>query len=260
MLVISYGIPKSGSTLAYEVIRGVLMSAGHDHEVFRNDRLDGDERQARGIKRNFIASIDRDAVEEAMAQVPPGRVVAVKTHSPFAPDLFRWLEELQQKRAIQVIASYRDPRDICLSLMDAGERSRQKGKTAFSAVGDIEKAAENVKRRIVAFRRWAALKGTLRLNYDDVAFDTDKAIDAIEATLGVKCDRAEVMRYAFEEAHTLKNKARRHRYEDELDDEQKEFLRKTFKNFIRKVMGQNDQKWFDKFRDELLEDVASEAE
>jgi hypothetical protein len=258
MLVISYGIPKSGSTLAYEVIRGVLMSAGHRQDSIHNDRLDEDE-PGRGIKRSFMAGITRDKLEELMAQIGRDRLVAVKTHSPFEPSLFPWIEEKQAAGELQVIASYRDPRDICLSLIDAGERSRAKGRKAFAAVGGIEKAARNVERRINAFRKWAALKGTLRLDYDMVAFETDKAIDRIEEVLKVRCDRAEVMRYAFEDAHTLKNKAKRHRYMDELDDEEKEILRKIFKKFIRKVIEKNDQSWFDDYREELLEEAAASA-
>lgn len=254
MLVISYGIPKSGSTLAYEVIRGVLMSAGHPQDAVYNDRRDEDD-PGRGLKRSFMVNATREKIEELMAQIGPDRVIAVKTHSSFDSEIFPWLEEKQAAGALKVIASYRDPRDICLALMDAGERSRAKGRKAFSSVEDLEKAAHNVERRARAFLKWAALKGTLRLDYDMVAFETDKAIDRIEETLNVKSDRAEVMRYAFEDAHTLKNKAKRHRYMDELDDEEKETLRKIFRKFIRKVIEKNDQSWFDEYREEILEEA-----
>ena len=252
MLVISYGIPKSGSTLAYEVLRGVLTSAGHTQDVFYNDRLE-DAEPARGAKRNFLTRIVRERIEELIAKIPPSQIVAVKTHAAFKPDLFRWLEELQQKRVLQVIASYRDPRDICLSLVDAGERLRQRGQErSFARVTDLDVAVGNVGQRLVGFRRWAALKGTLRLNYEVVAFEPLKAIAAIEEVLGVKSDHEQVMRYAFEEAFTLKNKAKRHRYEDELDETQKTALRKEFRKFIKHVMERNDQAWFDEYRETML--------
>lgn len=252
MLVISYGIPKSGSTLAYEILRGILVGAGHPQDVVYNDRLESAEPK-RGAKRNFLTRITKERLEDVMSQVPQGRIVAVKTHSAFQPDMFRWLEAQQQERAIQVIASYRDPRDICLSLVDAGERLRQRGQEkSFARVTDLEVATGNVERRLVGFRRWAALKGTLRLNYDTVAFEPLKAIEAIDRALGVESDHDRVMRYAFEEAFTLKNKAKRNRYEDELDDAQKKEMRKTFRKFIKRVMENDDQSWFDEYRETML--------
>lgn len=255
MIVISYGIPKSGSTLAYEQLRGILTGAGHEQEILFNDRpgaTDGDSH--RGTPRNFLNLISRERIEEMIARIGPDRIIAVKTHSAFPVDMFRWLEERQAARDIQVIASYRDPRDICLSLLDAGARARDRGKDAFVKVTDLEKAMVNVQRRIASFRRWAALRGTVRLNYEDVAFNPDKAIDAMEQALGVKADRFAVLKYAFEDAYTQKNVAKARRHEDELSDEEKKIVSKTFHKFIRQVMERNNDRWFEKYRDELLEE------
>jgi hypothetical protein len=252
LLVISYGIPKSGSTLAFEMLRGVLLSVGQEQEVFRNDRSSGAPREGR---RNFLSEITREGIEELIAQVGPDRIVAAKTHQPLPAELFRWMEERQQAREVQVIASYRDPRDICLSLLDAGERARNRGHGAFGNVVDLEKAMANVTRRLGAFRRWAALRGTLRLRYDDVAFGPDKAIGLIENVLGVSSNRQFVHKYAFEEVHTLKNVAKPDRYVDELNDEEKQILGKTFRRFIRQVMERDSDRYFEKCRAEILEET-----
>lgn len=256
MLVISYGIPKSGSTLAYEMLRGVLANAGHAQEAIRNDRLE-DEAAPRGTKRNFLNDITRESVQALIDEIGKERIIAVKTHSGFAAELFPWLEEQQHKRQIQVIASYRDPRDICLSLIDAGNRSRDRGTGAFSKIAGLEEAMEKLERRITVFRRWAALEGTLRLNYDDVAFNPATAIDAMEAALGVKANRADVMRYAFEEAFTLRNKVKRNRYLDEMDDEEKRITTERFKKFLRNAIERDNQAWYDKFRTVVLSRLES---
>ncbi len=250
MLVIAYGIPKSGSTLAFELLRGILLSAGQEQEVLHNDREGG---TYRGTQRNFLNKITRERIESMIERTGPDRVIAVKTHSSFSPDMFRWLEERQAARDIQVIASYRDPRDICLSLRDAGERSRNRGRGAFVSVKDLEEAMANVERRIVAFRRWGALRGTLRLGYDVTAFDPDKAIDAMEAAVGIKGDRFFVHKYAFEEAYTLKNVAKRDRYVDELSDEEKHILAYAFRKFIRQVIERDNDRWFESYRETMLE-------
>jgi len=251
MLVISYGIPKSGSTLAYEMVRGILESAGHAQAILRNERLEGAE-APRGTKRNFLNYITRETIQMLIDEIGTERIIAAKTHSGFSADMFPWLEELQQKREIQVIASFRDPRDICLSLVDAGNRSRERGTGAFAGVGGLEEAMDKIDQRLPAFRRWAALKGSLRLNYDDVAFNPPKAIDAMEAVLGVKANRADVMRYAFEEAFTLRNKVKRNRYLDEMNAEEKRITSERFKKFLRNAIERDNQTWYDKFRDLVL--------
>ncbi|HEY1961611.1 MAG TPA: hypothetical protein VGG69_04260, partial [Rhizomicrobium sp.] len=113
MLVICYGMPKSGSTLAFELVRGVLMNGGHDQRKIRTSI---------GIKRrgpgNHLAAVSRSALEHAIGEIGPDRTVAAKTHLPLPVPLFGWLETMQAARKIQVIASYRDPRDMVLSMLD----------------------------------------------------------------------------------------------------------------------------------------------
>jgi hypothetical protein len=256
MLIISYGIPKTGSTLAFELARGLLINVGFAQDLHYDDKP-GPSGE-RGTKRGFLKTATRERIEELIAQIGPERRIVIKTHAGFEPDMFAWLEERQQRRDIQVIASYRDPRDIALSVLDAGERARARllvkpdSPKAFSHVQDLEHAAKNIAVRIVHFRRWAALKGSLRVDYEDVAFEPVKAIDAMERALGVVCNREEVLHYAFEEAFTLKNKAKRHRYLDEMDDAQKKMMRRIFRNFIKNVCEESNQEWFDVYREKML--------
>ncbi len=256
MLIISYGIPKSGSTLAYELLRGMLANAGFAQEFAR----DGEATAApprRGAKRNFVARLSREKIEELVEAIGPNRRIVIKTHDDFDPALFGWLEDVQQRGDIQVVASYRDPRDICLSLLDAAERARSRvdGPKAFSHVQDLEHAIEKVGRRLEEFRRWAALRGTLRVNYEDLAFDTNKVIDRLESALGIVCNREQVMRYAFSEALTQKNKAKPRRHEDELDDAQKKIMRRAFRAFLRNACEDDNQEWFDAYREKMLRSV-----
>ena len=256
MLIISYGIPKSGSTLAYELVRGMLANAGFAQEFARDGEATATPPR-RGAKRNFVPRLTREKIEELVETIGPNRRIAVKTHDDFDPAMFGWLEDLQQRGDIQVIASYRDPRDICLSLLDAAERARARedGPKAFSHVQDLEHATEKVGRRLEEFRRWAALKGTLRIDYEDLAFDTGKVIDRLERTLGIVCNREQVLRYAFSEALTQKNKAKPRRHEEELDDAQKKIMRRAFRAFLRNACEEDNQEWFDTYREKMLRSV-----
>jgi hypothetical protein len=251
MLVICYGIAKSGSTLAYELVKGVLADAGHSQKKVRSLAI---KPKARG---NHLAELSRDALLDTMAAIGDERIVAAKTHMAMPGSMFPWLEEMQQARKLQVFASYRDPRDICLSLVDHGVKSRDAGRPGFSRIHALDDAADVVERAIAKFRQWAALKGSARLSFDTVAFAPDDAIAAIEARLGVKADREAVKRHAFEDAFTQKNKARRHRYEDELDAADRARLSQRFAEFIERVCVGDDQAWFDACRAEILSDAAA---
>jgi hypothetical protein len=246
MLVICYGIAKSGSTLAYELVKGVLASAGHSQKKLRSAGL---KAKRRG---NYMGSLARDDLTALIDAIGPERIVAAKTHMVFPDEMFGWLEEMQAARKLQVVASYRDPRDMCLSLVDHGERSRAKGSKDFARIHDLDDAARLIAKAIAKFGKWASLKGSLRLYYDTVAYRPDEAIDTIEAVLGVTGDHAAAKAHAFEDTFTQRNKATRNRYEEELDDGQKREMLENFGPFIARVCQADDQAWYDETRARLL--------
>ncbi|MBV8976268.1 MAG: sulfotransferase domain-containing protein [Alphaproteobacteria bacterium] len=260
MLVISYGIPKSGSTLAFELIRGILENAGHPQEVVHNSRTRGED-GGEAPKRNFLAKADREIVAGLIAKIGPGRIIAVKSHARLEREDFAWFEERQRAGELKVIASFRDPRDVALSLVDAGRKSRELhgGDRAFARIGDLDQALRRVEKRIKDFRRWAALEGTLRLNYEDVAFQPDKAIAAVEQALGLSADHDAVKRHAFDEASTQRNKGVSRRHEQELDEAQAKILRRRFRSFLRNVCERDQQRWFDICRERVLHPKAPPA-
>jgi hypothetical protein len=252
MLVISYGIPKSGSTLTFELINGMLASAGHPQK-----RLpDGLVSPGHGV--NFLEKIYPDTLANLVAAVPQGGFIAVKTHTRIERPVFRLLEELQAQRKVQVVASYRDPRDICLSLMDAGARAREKGLKAFSECTDLASVIPKVERQLVTFRMWAAIQGSLRLSFDLVAFNADRAIEKLERAIGITGDRDAAKKHAFHDAFTQKNKGVRNRHASDLAIEQKLHLEQVFDKFLRRVVKRDDDAWFTTYRENFLAQVPNE--
>ena len=245
MLILCYGITKSGSTLAFEVVKGILESAGHPQPRLPDDVVNP------GHDVNYIQPLDRRRISRLVETVGE-RWIAVKTHAGFPDPLFPFFEKLEKKRQLRVIASYRDPREICLSLIDAGAVSRAEGKKEFSEVRDIESAIPRVSEQIVKFRKWGALRNTLRLDYDTVAFDADVAIDRIEHSLGIAGNRDQAKEHAFGSAFTQKNKAERHRARKELTPEQDARLREAFAAFLENVYEKNNEQWFSSQRKTIL--------
>ena len=245
MLVLCYGIPKSGSTLAFELVQGVLESAGHPQI-----RLPGMVVSPQHSV-NFLQAIDREKISRLL-EYTGKHWATVKTHSKIDASTFSYIEDLQNARRLQVIASYRDPREICLSLADAGANARSRGVKPFAGFVRIDDAVPAVLRQTETFRRWGALSRTLRLGYDTVAFAPDDAIDRIERCLRIKSDRERAKRYAFVEARTQKNKALQHRAKTELTEEQYARLTTTFSEFIQNACETDNESWFSAVREQVM--------
>jgi len=252
MLVLCYGITKSGSTLAFEMVKAVLESAGYAQTRLPRTIV------ASKHAINYVEPLDRERIETLLSVIGPERRIAVKTHAGFGTKAFGprlmlpFLEELHAKGTLQIIASYRDPRDICLSLIDAGVAARAKGIKEFSTIVDLESAIENIERQIRQFEKWAAVRWSLRLDYEMVAFAPDVAVRQIATKLGVVCNVDSVIRYVFEQAFTRKNKGQQARFKTELRKEQKKRLRDAFGPFIRRVCKAEDEAWFKAVREKVL--------
>jgi hypothetical protein len=246
MLVICCGMAKSGSTLSFELVKGVLIDAGYSQAKVKSIGI-----KPRGHG-NHIADLSREAVLDVIERIGPGGIVAAKTHKCFSEDMFCWMEELQAERKIQIVVSYRDPRDVCLSLVDHGAKARESGRPGFARIHDLAHAADVFERAIPKFRKWGSMRGSLRLHFDTMAFSPDAAIDAIERALGVVCDHEAAKRHAFEDAFTQRNKAKKNRFEEELDEAQNRELAARFSEFIERVCLENDEGWFTAYRDQAL--------
>ncbi len=246
MLILCYGLTKSGSTLAFELIKGWLETAGH-----AQDRLP-DEVINPGHRVNYMQPLTRARLNDLLSTVGD-RWIAVKTHSGIADPLFVYLEKLQKEGKLQIVVSYRDPRDISLSMLDAGVLARATGTKEFSEITDLTAAASEVTRQIEKFIKWAAVPGALLLPYETLAFDTEKAMDCIEGGLGLRGDRERAKRYAFEEAFTQKNKAERNRFLTQLTAQQKAELDKTFSTIISNFIDGDPAQFLSEKRQEILE-------
>src|ERR1700742_1538772 len=104
MLILCYGITKSGSTLAFELVKGMLKSTGHPQQRLSDDVVNP------GHRVNYVQPLDRRRLNLLLAEIGQ-RWIAVKTHAGFNDPLFPYLEQLVDEDKLRIMASYRDPRD-----------------------------------------------------------------------------------------------------------------------------------------------------
>ncbi|MBB5515836.1 hypothetical protein FHS89_001856 [Rubricella aquisinus] len=172
-LYISYGMTKTGSTLAYHIARTVLEEAG-----FAQPQLS--ERALGAVRRiNYVDDLTEGLVA-AILNEAPGPIV-IKTHQRPTPTVADMLAE----GTAMGHACLRDPRDMALSMLDHGARARAKGHLPFAEFAQIDDTLPSLRDQAETLRQWRALPGILTLSYDQIAFGEDAAPILIAAQMGL---------------------------------------------------------------------------
>lgn len=245
MLILCYGITKSGSTLGFELIKAMLRTAG-----FEQTRLpDGVVKP--GHRVNYVEKLDSDGIARLRDAIGDKTKIAVKVHCNLNRPTYLRLTELQSQGGVQIFASYRDPREMCLSLVDAGARARKNNEGPFSEFVTLDDAIPEVEKQINVFRRWGSIPGVVRLGYDMVAWEPDRAIDVIERTVGITAKREAAKHQAFNRSFTQKNKAVKDRH-NELTPEQNQQLLERFASFMDNVVLNDNDAWYAETRKLML--------
>ncbi len=266
MILLSYGVTKSGSTLAFELAKGVLVNNGFvqdklPHNLVTPGRINflrerwllvrqqieqlvSYELHQPGIRVEMSRASRSEPISHQRAANPGGqKAIAVKTHAYLHPGLVPYLEQLIQRGALLLQVIYRDPRDICLSLLDAGERSRRAGRQQFSEIVTLDDAIALVTRQLKGLRVWGSIKGASFYDYHEVAFETDKTIERMAENLRLLPKKNAVKR-RLSRVPTQKNMARPNRHQDEMTPEQNQRCLDRFGSFIEDVILEKNLAWF----------------
>lgn len=225
VLVFSYGVPKSGSTLAFQIARAAAVVGGHPQRLLPLPL------RTPGHKVNFQQRLD-PALLRRVAERAGDRILIVKTHDTPGPEWVAAYRDLAARGQAAAIINHRDPRDICLSLCDAGRAARAQGEDAFAEFVTLEDAAARVGSYLREVDGWRDLPGLLELRYEVCAFRMDEAITAIKAHLGLRGPAWPVRVYARHIAFTHRNKAVPERHMAELSPAQRASLDAAFAPYL----------------------------
>jgi hypothetical protein len=183
MIYICYGMTKSASTFLYQLTEQLSLVAGR-----RPSRLGPPFRPALSLN-NYFDRIDLALVRKIAARVGRDDVV-LKTHGPPDP-------EIAQRVATGEIlanASLRDPREIALSMIDHGARSRRWRYAEFSECRTPIDALPSLDNQVATLRLWAAIPNMQTFSYNEICFDTAAAIRKLAAQIGVAVDIERVIK------------------------------------------------------------------
>jgi hypothetical protein len=153
-ILISYGIPKSASTFAWQLIKHVAITGGLPIATPTS------KSKGANSPEDYIESIsDRELalVREDIGDAP----VVIKTHG----DVTSAVARLVSDGNAQVFVSYRDLRDVALSLLDHGAKSREKGIKDFADLYDIRDTVEVIGIQVAKFEDWVQICDPLLIPY-----------------------------------------------------------------------------------------------
>jgi hypothetical protein len=229
LIYISYGITKSGSTLAFELTKTILEENG-----FPQKRLSDDAIRTKAVE-NFVHRLSSEQLEIIEREVKAlGYPIVLKTHQRLSPAVQDWVREGR----IHGHCVYRDLREVVVSMMDHGSRARAEGSAGFSKIQSFNDAIRSLRMQLPRFLEWVRLPGFLVLYYDDIAFNTQATIGQLCAQLGLDADPARVEQITKQERFIQYNKGVPGRAK-ELDPEISKRVVDEFRDFFDEFIHKN---------------------
>ena len=223
LLYFSYGMTKTGSTLAFQLVRSALDLCG-----FPQDRVPLDVVNP-VLTRNFVNHISERQLNELKDEARKrGYPIALKTHMRPSAGVVKMI---QCGEAI-AHACYRDPRDMILSMLDHARISRANGATEFAELTNIEQVLVNIRSQHNSLTAWLRLPGVIPLYFEDIAFETARTAKRVLQQLNLKIDAEVLAEVVKTQRFTQKNKGARIRHPNEMAVEDSDRIATEFSPLI----------------------------
>lgn len=229
LLYISYGVPKSGSTLAFEITRRAFEVNG-----IPQYRL-SDNAVCKGHDINFVRDWNDERILDALIKEAEQlkSTIVIKTHRSPSEQI----KQLANDGLVVGHIVYRDPRDIALSMLDHGRKARKNGEKAFSDIRDIKQAMYRVKSRLDQFYEWLEIPKCFINSYEDMILNPQEFGNKLKQQTGLEFNLDDVVRYVNSNRFTQFNKGVVRRFEEEMSESNKSMFYGEFEDFINKYIS-----------------------
>lgn len=186
MLVAATGLTKSASSVLYNLSHAVLQHSGHDQTAWRNEDLpalaamDGVAVSRTG----FMPTDFESAVMPALKQSGFERWCAVKTNG----GLVQKCRSLMDVGLFRAVASYRDPGEASVSLLDYVERQIAEGgpdRVRLAHIITLRDAIDHVAARTAGAATWLRDPRVIKISYDQIKSDPASVCAALASGLGL---------------------------------------------------------------------------
>jgi hypothetical protein len=178
MLILAHGQPKSGSTFLFQIASG---AADLENRVERKDLYDIVAKTTKILPPEFVPMLKDEMVDSLMAAVPQSLSLVLKVHGPLCE---RARTEIENGR-IRAFTSFRDPRDIAVSLRDVATKQRNEGKdNFFTSLHELDDMVRPIRWMCHNVLEWAKCKNVIAIPFYLIALERERTIDILCAHLG----------------------------------------------------------------------------
>ncbi len=235
VIIISYGVEKSGSTLAFEMTKAIVELNGHPQARLADGLVN------EGPAINEVGPWTDERLSQLVEATRGTKIVVRTHHAPRRLSSSHVLEYIDAGEVrIQVV--FRDPRDMVVSMIDDGVRARALHERRHSDIRTVDDAIPLLGRRLRALRQWGWFP-SLRLPYEVFAFDRARGPQLIAEYLAMTADPGAVWG-RLEGRHTRRNVGRPHRYRTELWPGEITRIERAFPLYLELVQGTPATGWF----------------
>jgi hypothetical protein len=187
MIVLSVGMPRSGSGWHYNLVHDLMKTT---------DCADARDIRERYRLQNILTEVNCNigvlsARRLALVTLPAlvGNTFVIKAHAG-PSSASRLLQRLGLLRTTYI---YRDPRDAMLSAYDYGQRAIKKGRpNAFSHLTDFRKSVDFIMDYVHIWKKWMGEKDVLIARYEDLLTDYDSEVTRLVGFLKLNGANVEV--------------------------------------------------------------------
>jgi hypothetical protein len=186
-LVLSHGQAKSGSSFLFQsAILACETENGMSQKQLRGTFFPKSYSQG-----NYLDVLTDDDVLRLLEYVPSGKYYTIKTHGR----LTNLIRSKIEAGKIMAFTSIRDPRDMVVSMLDAGERDRdRKANNFFTTLHNIQDTLVHVKFGVARTSEWMSCHNVAVFPYYLTATNQDAAITHLLDHIGLSHRAAKVVR------------------------------------------------------------------
>ncbi len=230
MLVISGGMPKSGSTYMFHLLNGLAAAGGYPDSLVSTKKYPLEDFVR--PPNNFVEGLSlQRLIKLWIIAAKEGRFL-IKTHE-LPGSATKLLIRCGGARLVYI---YRDPRDCLLSALDYGAkvRARGVGPAYFAKLETFDEAFREVKKWVAIWKAYQKAPGILIVRYEDLLSMPEVALERCAKYLKLHVDpderRKVLWDYSSDNPNVRKirmplNKAVAHRYRTEMPRDQQERFR-----------------------------------
>mgnify|MGYP006283298879 CR=1 FL=1 len=228
MIILSNSIPKSASTLMANYQEDILKCLNKKNgQLVLKDKFQG----------RYINYPNRKILLKLLAINLMHGTIVIKCHWPYLKFLDRFCLVTNTKMTI----NYRDPRDMILSMIDHGEKSRKMGdgtgafSECFNVIDLIPRQVELMK-RLELFLNKPYVHG---IKYENMILNPRKVLKEMNQFLNIELDDL-VLNEIISNRNKVKttshnfNKGTTERWKEEMSQNEKQKCLEAFKPFLEK--------------------------